>query len=683
MHKLIGFFKFGLAIFALTAILGCGIKGNKVYKGDKVVNMETVVKQNLIPRDILFGNPDKFAVNISYDGKYITYIAPLNGVLNIYLADIKDVARAKPITNDTERGIRNYFWSYNGENVIYLQDNEGDENFSLYSLNIKNNKVIRLTPKGSRAYFTKDSRHFPDEILVGINDRNPEYHDLYKINVRTGDKKLIFKNDLYLGFIADDKLNIRMAQRMMLDGGMEISKIVGDKALPFDLIGYEDVNNTYVIGFDKSGDNFYMLDSRGRNTSALTIVDQSGNNRVIGENEKADISDVWIHPVKRVIQAYSYEYDKEYRVVLEDSIKDDITYLETLSYGKFEVIGSTLDDNLWIVAYYKDNAPVSYYKYDRKARNAEFLFYHRKELAEINLSRMHPVIIKSRDNLDLISYLTLPRESTESEDSIVPLVPVPLVLYVHGGPIARDSWGYNPVHQWLANRGYAVLSVNYRGSTGFGKKFIGISDGQWGGTMHDDLIDAVEWAIDEGITTRDRIAVMGGSYGGYAALVGLTFTPDVFACGIDLVGPSNLTTLINSVPPYWKPLLNSLIKNIGGDPATKEGREFLDSRSPITYFDKINKPLLIAHGANDPRVKQAESDQIVNKMEEKGVPVTYLLYPDEGHGFVRPENRMSYYAVTEQFLHSCLNGKFEPIGSSFKGSSVQIVQGKELIDFPG
>jgi dipeptidyl aminopeptidase/acylaminoacyl peptidase len=336
-----------------------------------------------------------------------------------------------------------------------------------------------------------------------------------------------------------------------------------------------------------------------------------------------------------------------------------------------------LDDTKWTVAYVLDNGPVKYYLYERPARKARFLFTNRPELETLKLAHMHPVVIKSRDGLNLVSYLSLPLGSDPNNYGR-PASPLPLVLNVHGGPWARDSWGYDPYHQWLTNRGYAVLSVNFRGSTGFGKDFINAGDHEWAGKTQDDLVDAVQWAISERIADPQKVAIMGGSYGGYATLVGLTFTPDLFACGVDIVGPSSLLTLLESIPPYWKPILDMFAARVG-DPRTEEGRKFLQERSPLPRVDQIRRPLLIGQGANDPRVKQAESDRIVAAMQEKKIPVTYVLFSDEGHGFARPENNMAFNAVTEAFLATQLGGRFEPIGKDFEGSTIQVPAGADQV----
>jgi dipeptidyl aminopeptidase/acylaminoacyl peptidase len=343
------------------------------------------------------------------------------------------------------------------------------------------------------------------------------------------------------------------------------------------------------------------------------------------------------------------------------------------------VTDRTTDDRTWVAAYIQDDGPVEYYLWDRDQQKGTFLFTNRPELEGLPLSPMMPVIIESRDGLDLVSYLTLPY-GTRVDGKGFPVYPLPMVLLVHGGPWARDSWGYDAQHQLLANRGYAVLSVNFRGSTGFGKDFINAANKEWGRKMHDDLIDAVNWAVDRGVAQKEKVAIMGGSYGVYATLAGLTFTPEVFACGVDIVGPSNLVTLLNSIPPYWERSIEMFATRVG-DHRTEEGRELLESRSPLNYVEKIEDPLLIAQGANDPRVKQSEADQIVEAMQKKNIPVTYVLYPDEGHGFARPENRISFMAVTEAFLAENLGGRYEEIGDAFVNASITVPTGAD--DVPG
>jgi dipeptidyl aminopeptidase/acylaminoacyl peptidase len=399
---------------------------------------------------------------------------------------------------------------------------------------------------------------------------------------------------------------------------------------------------------------------------------------VIYANDRADVSATIMHPTKRTVQAAGSTFERLEWEILDESVQADIDYLETVADGEMNISDRTLDDTKWIVGYEMTDRPYSYYLYDRTEKHAEYLFSNRSALEGKTLARMHSLTVKSRDGMDLVSYLTLPSES-DPDGNGRPTEAVPMVLFVHGGPWARDNYGYNSFHQWMANRGYAVISVNYRGSTGMGKAFTNAGDMEWSGKMHDDLIDVVDWAIAEGITNKDQVAIMGGSYGGYATLVGLTFTPDTFACGVDIVGPSNLITLLDSIPPYWEPMKKMFTSRVG-DPETEEGHTILVNASPLTHVDKITKPLLIGQGANDPRVKQAESDQIVAAMNQKSIPVTYVLFPDEGHGFARPENMLSFTAVAEAFIADCLGGRVEPFGTDFEGSSIEVPAGTEYIE---
>jgi dipeptidyl aminopeptidase/acylaminoacyl peptidase len=430
------------------------------------------------------------------------------------------------------------------------------------------------------------------------------------------------------------------------------------------------------VGFDKTGGILYMIDSRNRNTAALIALDlASGTQTVLAEDPQADISDAMIHPTEKRVQAAAATYERKQWQILDVTLTHDLAYLWTLSTGEMEVISRTTDDTTWIVAYLIDAGPVRYYRYDRTNRQAQFLFTNRQALEGLPLAKMHATVIPARDGLELVSYYTLP---VGSEDDARPQAPLPMVLLVHGGPWARDTWGYDPWHQWLANRGYAVLSVNFRGSTGLGKAFINAANHEWGAKMHDDLLDAVDWAVQMGIADPARIAIMGGSYGGYATLVGLTLTPTTFACGVDIVGPSNLVTLIESIPPYWQPQIELFATRLG-DHRTEAGKAFLTERSPLSYVGRIQRPLLIGQGANDPRVKQPESDQIVQAMQAKGIPVTYVLYPDEGHGFARPENARAFNAIAEAFLATCLGGRYEPIGRDVAAASLTVPVGAEHV----
>jgi dipeptidyl aminopeptidase/acylaminoacyl peptidase len=639
-------------------------------------------KTGLIPRKVLFDNPDKSNARISPDGKQLSFLAPVNGVLNVWVGPIDHPEAAKPVTQDKKRGIRSYNWAYTSKHLLYIQDQGGDENWHVYRVDLKSGETKDLTPiKGVNARIEEVSPKFPNEILVGLNDRDPKLHDIHRVNVLTGEQKLIQKNDGFLGFMTDDDFKVRFALKFTPDGGQLTLKPDGKGGwVDFMKTPMADSLTTRPAGFDKSGNVLYLIDSRGRDTGALTTLDlKTEKQTTIAEDKRADAGGIIIHPTEKTIQAVSFTFDRTRWHFLDPSIKADFDALGKVADGEISVTDRTLDDKTWIVAFMMDNGPIRYYAYERDSKKARFLFTNRKSLEGLPLQKMHSPIVKSRDGFDLVCYLTLPPGS-DAKNTGTPDKPAPMVLLVHGGPWGRDSWGLNSYHQFLANRGYAVMSVNFRGSTGFGKKFLNAGNKEWAGKMHDDLIDAVDWAVKNKIAQQDKVAIMGGSYGGYATLVGLTFTPERFACGVDIVGPSNIVTLLKTVPPYWEPAVQ-MFKDRVGDWTTEAGRKFLEERSPLTRVDQIKKPLLIGQGANDPRVKQAESDQIVKAMQTHKIPVTYVLFPDEGHGFARPPNSLAFNAVAEAFLARHLGGRYEAIGAAFENSSVQVPAGAE--DVPG
>ena len=572
------------------------------------------------------------------------------------------------MTNDTYRGIRSYIWTYTNQHILYLQDRNGDENWRIYSVNLSSGKILDLTPfEGVRAEIRALSPKHPYEAIIGLNKRDPEYHDLYRLNIETGNMTLILENKEFSGFEIDDDFQVRLASNMTADGGSEVFMPAENGSWePFLKIEMEDTLTTGFSGFNKSNDLIYLIDSRGRNTAALYALNLHTNESIfLAEDPKSDLNGMMIHPTEKNVQAVAFYYDRVQWKILDPSIQPDIDLLHSVEEGDMTVVSRSLDDKVWIVVFTRDNGPARYYRYDHEEKQATFLFTDREKLAGLPLARMIPAVIKTRDGLDLVCYYTLPLQSDENGDGL-PDKPLPMVLYVHGGPWGRDYWGLDSTHQWLANRGYAVLSVNFRGSTGLGKNFINAGNLEWGKKMHDDLIDAVNWSVQQKIADPEKIAIMGGSYGGYAALAGLTFTPKTFACAVDIVGPSNLITLLETIPPYWKPEIEQFTKRVG-DFRTEPGKKLLVERSPLNYVERIERPLLIGQGANDPRVKQNESDQIVKAMQAKGLPVTYVLYADEGHGFARPENRLSFYAIAEAFLAEHLGGSFQPIGQDFAG----------------
>jgi dipeptidyl aminopeptidase/acylaminoacyl peptidase len=415
------------------------------------------------------------------------------------------------------------------------------------------------------------------------------------------------------------------------------------------------------VGFGTDPNTLYIIGNDNANAARLLKLDLATNKEtVIAEDKEYDVSGAMMDDRRRVLVAVAFTKAKTEWTALDDSVKADLEFLKNFRRGEFNVTSKTHDDTKWLVAYSTDDGPTSYFLYDRPAKKAEFLFVNNSRLEGLKLAQMEPVEFKSKDGLTIHGYLTKP-VGIDAKN-------LPTVLYVHGGPWARDSWGYNPAVQWLANRGYAVLQINYRGSTGYGKAFLNAGNREWAGKMHQDLLDGVDWIVKQGIADPKKIAIMGGSYGGYATLVGLTFTPEVFNCGVDIVGPSNIATLIRSIPPYWKPLRGIFDKRVGNIDTEEE---FLKERSPLSKVDAITKPLLIGQGANDPRVKQAESDQIVAAMRKNGKEVKYVVYPDEGHGFARPENRLHFYAIAEEFLSRHLGGRSEPVGD-LKGHTGEV-----------
>ena len=635
----------------------------------------------LIPRDALFGNPERAGVQISPDGKYLSWVAPVDGVLNVWVAPVDDPSAARAVTRDDARGIRNYFWSFRPDTLLYLRDTGGDEDFHLYAVDLTGGEARDLTPfESTTAQVVGVSHAHPDSILVGMNDRDAQWHDLYRVDLASGQRTLVEKNTQQIaGYLVDGDYGLRYAQRARPDGGMDVLRRAGDGWEKVDDIPFEDVLTTTTLGLTHDGNTLYLADSRQRDTSAVYAVDSaSGQRTLLAEDARADIGGGLTDPRTGQLQAVSVNYLREEWKPLDDALAADLEVLEGIGPGEAGVNSRTLDDRTWIVTYSAAESPVVYYRYDRtpgQGGTLTRLFSARPALEGKPLQPMWPLELKSRDGLTLVSYLTLPAHADTNADGKAEQ-PVPMVLLVHGGPWARDSYGYSSYDQWLANRGYAVLTVNFRGSTGFGKAFTNAGDGEWAGKMHEDLIDAVQWAVGEGVTTADKVAIMGGSYGGYATLTGLAFTPDTFACGVDIVGPSNLNTLLATVPPYWASFFEQLTRRMG-DPRTEEGRAWLTERSPLSRADQIRKPLLIGQGANDPRVKQAESDQIVQAMQAKDIPVTYVLFPDEGHGFARPENNKAFNAVTEGFLGQCLGGRVQPIGEDLSGSSITVPAGAD------
>lgn len=633
----------------------------------------------LLPRKLFFDNPDRAMLRLSPDGRYMSYLAPYQGVLNVWLAPRDAPQDATVLTHDTGRGIQHYLWAHTNRHLLYLQDKGGDENWRLYRVTLETHEVTDLTPfDGVQARPYDPSPQCPETVLVGLNNRDPKWHDLYQLNVVSGELTLIEENHRFVTFVADAKQKPRLAAALRPDGGSDLYIKAADGWQLWDRIPSEDDNTSGPVAITPEGDAVYVVDSRERNCSALfRIALATRAKTLLAEDARADVADVVRHPQTGRVQAVGFTYERTNWTVIDPELQADFEVLGKLESGDVSIASRSTNDDYWVVAYTRDVGPIAYYLYHRPSRQATYLFSSRSALEGQPLAPMHPFRMTARDGLMLVGYYTLPLGSDSDGDGI-PDQPLPMVFTPHGGPWWRDSWGYNPWHQWLANRGYAVMTINFRASTGFGKALVNAGDREWGGKIIDDQCDAVDVMIARGIADKQRIAIMGGSFGGYSVLAGLTFHPERYACGIDLVGVSNLETFLGAIPPYWQTMRAMLHQRVG-DPTTEEGRALLQRHSPIHYVERICRPLLIAQGANDPRVVKAESDQIVAAMQEKGLPVTYLLYPDEGHGFVRPENNLSFYAIAEAFLEQVLGGRLEPIGDDLTGSSLQVLAGAEHV----
>jgi dipeptidyl aminopeptidase/acylaminoacyl peptidase len=629
----------------------------------------------LIPRRLLFADPARSVVRISPDGRRIAFLAPLEGVLNLWVAAIDDVANARALTRVTDRSLGPWLlWLHDNRHIVFFREQGGDENWQALRVDATTGDILALTPApGVLSFIHQTSHHFPDELLIAHNARDKRFFEIHRVNVVTGASALLQANDRFAGFFTDPQFQVRFAVRYADNGDHEyLEPRAGGEWELFTRIEAADAMTTKPIEFSDDGRELYWLSSRGRDKAAVVAQDMTtGATRVLAEEARADIVELPLEPLTYRPIAGASMFTRTTWHVIDRNYADDFAYLAKFSDGDLRGISLSDDKRHAVVYFERDSAPGRYAYYNRAAKKARVLFSSRPELENAPLVPMEPVILRTRDGLQLACYLSRPRDWQRGK-------PLPMVLLVHGGPWGRDAWGLYPTHQWLADRGYAVLSVNYRGSTGFGKAFVNAANLEWGGRMHDDLIDAVDWAISRGIADEKRIAIYGASYGGYAALVGATFTPEKFACAIDVFGISNLLTFLATIPDYWKSW-QTLWKVRMGDYTTEAGRKFLEERSPLNRVDRIVRPLLIAQGANDVRVKPSESEQIVKAMQARHIPVTYVHYSDEGHGFRRPENRRSFNAVLEMFLAEHLGGRAEPVGDDFAGSTIEFKAGHELI----
>jgi dipeptidyl aminopeptidase/acylaminoacyl peptidase len=608
------------------------------------------LKPTIIPVEDFFRNPEKFSWRISPDGEYISYLSPHNGHTNVFVRKISD-SIAVPVTNDTVRNVFQYEWK--GNRILYLQDVGGDENFQLFSVALNGKDLKALTPFPKvRTRILDNWRHIPGkekEIMIGLNKRNPQYFDPYSINIETGEMKVLFQNDKnYDSWVTDHDGIIRIAT--LTDGVNTTYFHRASESAPFDSVlttSYKDNFGIQFFTFDNK--NVYVATNIGRDKTAIVEYDLAAKKEVkeIYSNPDYDVDGLSYSLKRKVLIMATYTSWKGEHHFLDKESEDEYKKMETKFKGyEVGIYGNNNAEDKFIVWTGNDKLAAKYYFYNKTTGKTKFLANAMPWLNENTLATMKPVEYKSRDGLTIHGYLTLPKDMEAKN--------IPVVVNPHGGPWARDSWGFNPEVQMLANRGYGVLQMNYRGSTGYGKEFWLKSSKQWGKTMQDDITDGVQWMIKEGIADPKRVAIYGGSYGGYATLAGVTFTPDLYACAVDYVGVSNMFTFMKTFPPYWKPYI-AMFNELVGNPV-KDSLLLADA-SPALHADKIKTPLFIAQGANDPRVNKAESDQMVQALKKRGIVVEYMVKNDEGHGFANENNRIDFYKAMAAFFSKYLGGK--------------------------
>ncbi|HEY1271123.1 MAG TPA: S9 family peptidase [Terriglobales bacterium] len=614
-----------------------------------LVSLCALAQTPLIPRSVLFGNPERTAPQISPDGTMLAYLAPDQGVLNVWVRTLGKTDD-HVITADRKRGIRNLSWRYDSKNILYAQDQNGDENWHVYQTNLATKQTRDLTPfEKARADIIAMEPGAPDTVLIQSNKRDPKVFDAYRVNLQTGEATVDTENPGDVaGWQPDHALQVRAAQVTTPEGGT-IIRVRDDAKSPWrELMKWgpeETLGN--IVGFTEDNKALLVISSLDANAARLLSVDvATGKRTVVAEDPQFDVAFAIAHPKTSKLEAVVFLRERRDIQIIDKNLQADMDALKKVRDADISDISRNLADDKWVVTFEGDDAPVYYYLYDRGTKQATLLFSNRPALEKYKLAKVTPVQYKARDGMTIYGYLTTPAGATAKN--------LPMVVFPHGGPWGRDLWGYDPYAQWLANRGYAVLQPNFRASTGYGKQYLNAGDRQWAGAMHTDLLDGKDWAVKQGVANERKVCIMGGSYGGYATLAGVAFSPDAFACGVDIVGPSNLNTLLKTIPPYWSTLLAVFHKRMG------DNEEILKSQSPLFKADQIKAPLLIGQGANDPRVNKAESDQIVAAMRKNNKPVEYFVFPDEGHGFARPENRMAFNAASEEFLAKYLGGRFEP-----------------------
>lgn len=621
----------------------------------------------LLDRELFFDNPEISGGQLSPDGKYLSFIKPYNGVMNIWVKKFDEAFdAARPLTADVQRPVRSYFWSRDGKYILYAQDKGGDENFNIYSVDpsapnaagadVPDNRDL-TNLKGVRVQIYSVPKNDPDLIYIGLNDRDAAWHDLYKMKLSTGERTLLRQNspeDRITGWIFDWNDELRLAMRSNFDGSNDILRVDEKGFTP--IYSTNVFESAYPVGFSKDNQKVYLVTNKGDDVdlTRLVLFDLKTLKEEFVEADplkRVDLDNVSFSEVTREIVFTTYEDDRLRYYWKDKSLEEDYNLISKQLPGVEPYFArTTADERYWIIGSYSDVDPGTTYLFDRKTKKLTFQYRPRPNIPVEYMAHMKAIRYPSSDGLEIPAYLTLPKGIEHKN--------LPLIVMPHGGPWARSGWGFNSYAQFLANRGYAVLDPNFRASTGYGKSFVNAGNKEWGRKMQDDITWGVKYLVEQGIVDTEKVGIMGGSYGGYATLAGLAFTPDVFACGVSIVGPSNLITLLNSIPPYWESIRKVFYLRMG-DPSTPEGEADLKAMSPLFSADKIKSPLLVVQGANDPRVKQHESDQIVVALRDRGFDVEYIVAPDEGHGFARPVNNMAMLAAAEKFLSKHLGGRYQ------------------------
>ncbi len=652
---------------ALGALCGTAAIGGQLSPG------------TLIPRAMFFATNSYSEVHFSPDGKWISYLRPVNGVNNLWIAPIAAPREGRVLTDFRTRGPDGYRWSADGTHILLMKDSGGEEVTQISAVDVRTGAIRDLgNDRAVRSVLVRTSADRPGIALIAHNERDQRYPDVYEVDLASGASKRVYTNTgKYTSFIAAPDLTPRIGVRVNENGSATYELLTGGRAgetlLTMPLV---DLRSSRVIGLNKSGQ-LRLIDSRASDKADLVSIDiATGAVTRLAGAVSADIVNALMGD-DGVLATLEDPGLKQW-TVRSPKVAADFAAIEKEVGGQFTIEDQTPDDRKWLIQAITGNRPDRFFIWDRDARKATMLFSAKEQLKDQAVGETQPVVIPSRDGKQLVSYLTLPRGVALDGQGRLDKA-IPMVLLVHGGPWLRDNQIYDEEAKWLADRGYAVLAVNFRGSVGFGKAFIAASNQEWSGKMHDDLIDAVNWAVGQGIADRGKTAIYGLSYGGYSTLVGLSFTPEVFACGVDLAGPSNLPELLSQMPDWWEPQLGPQFRTRVNDPRTEAGRADLWSRSPMARVDRIRVPLLVTNGANDPRVQPSQSDQIVAALDARKHPVTYVYYPDEGHVYEKQKTKVSFHAVAEHFLAKCLGGAAEPFGQDLAGSDLEVRTGAEFV----